>query len=166
MLLPLLVSLSSQLTPAPAGAAYSGRQSELRVAIPRIEASATIDGELDEPAWASAARLTDFSLYSPVDGAPAEEATEILVWYSPAAIHFGIRAQAAPDSVRATLSSRDRIQSDDSIQIFLSTYNDGRQAFVFEVNPLGYRLTARSWKDRARRALSSARSRPAAARPT
>ncbi len=137
MLLALLVSLSSQLTPAPAGAAYSGRQNQLRVAIPRIEATATIDGELDEPAWAGAARLTDFSVYSPVDGAPAEEATEVLVWYSPAAIYFGIRAQAAPDSVRATLSSRDRIQSDDSIQIFLSTYNDGRQAFVFGVNPLG-----------------------------
>jgi hypothetical protein len=137
MLLALLVSLPTQLATPPGGAAYSGRQGQLQVAAPRIEATATIDGDLDEPAWAAAARLTDFSLYSPVDGAPADEATEVLVWYSPAAIHFGIRAQAPPQTVRATLASRDKIEADDSIQIFLSTYNDGRQAFVFEVNPLG-----------------------------
>ena len=107
------------------------------MAVPRIEATATIDGTLDEPAWAAAARLTDFSLYSPVDGAAAEEATEVLVWYSPSAIHFGIRAQAPSGTVRATLANRDKIEADDSIQIFLSTYNDGREAFVFEVNPLG-----------------------------
>jgi hypothetical protein len=137
MLLALLVSLAAPVAPAAAGPVYSGRHSQLRIAVPRIEATGTIDGSLDEPAWAAAARLTDFSLYSPVDGAPAEDATEVLVWYSPSAIHFGIRALAAPHTVRATLASRDRIESDDSVKIFLSTYNDGRQAFVFEVNPLG-----------------------------
>ncbi len=45
-----------------------------------------------------------------------------------------------PDSVRATLADRDRIQSDDHVIIFLSTYNDGRQAMVFGVNPLGVQL--------------------------
>ena len=45
-----------------------------------------------------------------------------------------------PASVRATLADRDRIQSDDHVIIFLSTYNDGRQAMVFGVNPLGVQL--------------------------
>ena len=35
------------------------------------------------------------------------------------------------------LADRDKIQSDDHVLIFLSTYNDGRQALVFGVNPLG-----------------------------
>ncbi|MEW6322859.1 MAG: DUF5916 domain-containing protein [Acidobacteriota bacterium] len=42
--------------------------------------------------------------------------------------------------MRATLADRDRIQSDDHVIIFLSTFNDGRQAFVFGVNPLGVQM--------------------------
>jgi len=61
----------------------------------------------------------------------------VLVWYSPTALHFGIRAQAPAGSVRATLSNRDRIDTDDQIQIYLSPFNDGRQALMFAVNPLG-----------------------------
>ena len=48
-----------------------------------------------------------------------------------------MRAQAAPGSVRATLANRDRIDSEDSVSILLSTFNDGRQALMFSVNPLG-----------------------------
>ena len=55
-------------------------------------------------------------------------------------MYFGIRASAPAGSVRATLADRDKIQSDDHILIFLSTYNDGRQALVFGVNPLGVQL--------------------------
>jgi hypothetical protein len=64
----------------------------------------------------------------------------VLVWYSPVAIHFGIQAEAKPGEVRATLADRDRIDVDDPVQIFLSTFNDGRQAYVFGVNPFGVQL--------------------------
>ncbi len=120
-----------------AARANSGRARELTVTPPRVEAEIAIDGVLDEPVWQQAVRLTDFSGYAPVDGRAAEDPTEVLVWYSPHAIHFGVRAGAVPGSVRATLANRDRIDQDDSIQIFLSTFNDGRQAVVFGVNPLG-----------------------------
>ncbi len=133
----LLPFLLAALVPGAALAANSGRARELSVAVPRLEAEITVDGVLDEPAWEQAARLTDFSDYAPVDGRPAEDATEVRVWYSPHAIHFGIRAHAAAGSVRATLANRDNIDADDSIQIFLSTFNDGRQAVVFGMNPLG-----------------------------
>jgi hypothetical protein len=117
--------------------AFSGRDNQIHATPPRIETAITVDGVLEEAAWSEAARLTDFSQYAPVDGRPAENATEVLVFYSPTAICFGIRAQAAPGSVHATLASRDRIDSDDAIQIFLNPFNDGRQALVFAVNPLG-----------------------------
>ena len=41
------------------------------------------------------------------------------------------------DLVHATLADRDRIASDDYVQILLSTFDDGRQASVFAVNPFG-----------------------------
>jgi hypothetical protein len=122
---------------ASAGPDFSGRLNRIDVDIPRIEAAVKIDGHLDEPVWSQAARLIGFSQYAPVDGRPAEEETEVLVWYSPTAILFGIRAHAKPGSVHATLADRDRIDADDHIQIYLGTFDDGRQALMFAVNPLG-----------------------------
>ena len=127
---------------ATAGAArtYDGRSGALDVEPPRLEQSIDVDGNLNESVWSEAAVLAGFSRYAPVDGEPADHATDVLVWYSPTAIHFGIRAAAPAGSVRATLADRDHIQSDDHVIIFLSTYNDSRQALVFGVNPLGIQL--------------------------
>jgi hypothetical protein len=116
---------------------YSGSAGQIRVAIPRIEDEIEVDGILDEAPWLRAGRLTGFSQYSPADGRPAEQDTEILVWYSPTALHFGIRARARPGSVRATLANRDQLAQEDRIEFYLGTYNDGHQALMFGVNPLG-----------------------------
>ncbi|HEX6939647.1 MAG TPA: DUF5916 domain-containing protein [Longimicrobiales bacterium] len=109
------------------------------VEIPRVEdATIEIDGVLDEPAWAQAARLTGFSQYEPVDGRPAEERTEVLVWYAPDAIHFGVIAyDSQPDAIRATVADRDNIDGDDHVILYLDTFQDRRRAFFFGVNPLG-----------------------------
>ncbi|HJR15760.1 MAG TPA: carbohydrate binding family 9 domain-containing protein, partial [Gemmatimonadales bacterium] len=135
MLLALLLFLAPVLRDPPT--TYDGRAGKLLVSLPRIELDAVIDGNLDEPVWGNAAMLTGFSQFSPADGVPAADSTEVLVWYSPSAIHFGIRAFEAHGSVHATLADRDRIASDDHVQILLSTFNDGRQASVFAVNPFG-----------------------------
>src|SRR5688572_14777293 len=117
---------------------YGGRANRTRVDIPRLDSVITVDGRLDEPVWSRAARLTDFSQYQPVDGRPADDPTEVLVWYSPEAIHFGIRAfEPHGDVVRATRANRDNIASEDHIQLLLDTNNDRQIAFLFGVNPLG-----------------------------
>jgi hypothetical protein len=144
VLLPLL-GLFQTLSgaPVPAAATYSGRAHAIHAAAPRIESDVRIDGTLDEAVWARAVRLTDFSEFSPKDGLPAEDSTEVLVWYSPSAIYFGIRAyetHGGRSAVRATLADRDKIATDDQIQILLGTFGDGRQALVFGVNPLGVQM--------------------------
>ncbi|MDQ6831055.1 MAG: carbohydrate binding family 9 domain-containing protein [Gemmatimonadota bacterium] len=107
------------------------------MAVPRIEAAVTVDGSLTEEAWKHAAVLAGFSQFSPVDGRAADDSTEVLVWYSSTAIHFGVRAFEAHGAVHATLANRDKIASDDFVQILLDTFDDHRQAYVFGVNPLG-----------------------------
>ena len=144
MLIPLL-GLFQTLTGAPAApaATYSGRAHAIHARAPRLESDVRIDGVLDEPVWSAAVRLTGFSEFSPKDGLPAEDSTEVLVWYSPTAIYFGIRAyepHGGPAAVRATLADRDKISTDDQIQILLGTFGDGRQALVFGVNPLGAQM--------------------------
>ena len=141
LLLPLVLgSLSGRPTPPPAadpGPVYHGRVGKTAVAVPRADNAPSVDGVLDEPEWAKAAVLTGFSQFFPNDGVTAQDSTEVLVWYSATALHVGVRAYAAPGSVRATLADRDRITQDDNIQLFLGTYNDSRQALVFAVNPFG-----------------------------
>jgi hypothetical protein len=134
-MLALLLALLQAPDPAPV---YDARARQLDVHLPRVEAAVTIDGALDEAVWSRAARLIGFSQYRPVDSRPAEDSTEVLVWYAPDAIYFGIRAYEAHGSVvRATLADRDNIDADDNVQILLDTFNDRRRALLFAVNPFG-----------------------------
>ena len=138
-MLPILLSLVSA-APAPQeapGAAYAGIQDETEVSVPRLEQDAVIDGFLDEPAWLVASVLTGFSQYEPVDQRPATDTTQVLVWYSPTGIYFGIKAFEDAGPVNATLADRDRIDGDDYVQLLLDTFDDQRQAFLFGVNPFG-----------------------------
>ncbi|MBM3909101.1 MAG: carbohydrate binding family 9 domain-containing protein, partial [Gemmatimonadetes bacterium] len=141
MSLPILAALVSAVAliapPDDPPRVYHGRRGDVAVAPPRVEAAITVDGALDEPVWRSAAVLTGFSQFAPKDGIPSADSTEVLVWYSPTAMHFGIRAYEPHGEVRATLSERDKIGADDYVQLLLGTFNDGRQATVFMVNPLG-----------------------------
>src|ERR671918_2991918 len=135
-MLPLaLLLIQSTVDPQPT---FHGRLRQLDVPIPRIETAVRIDGALDEPVWREAARLTGFSQYRPADGRPAEDSTEVLVWYQPDAVVFGIRAFESHGAVvRATLADRDQIDADDYVRILLDTYDDRRRALMFAVNPLG-----------------------------
>ena len=116
---------------------YHGRDGHTRLAPPRIEADVTIDGRFDEPVWQQAALLTGFSLYSPADGRPAPDSTEVRVWYSSNAIYFGIRAFETHGPVTYTFADRDRVSMDDNVEIHLDTFNERNRALVFIVNPLG-----------------------------
>src|SRR5688572_12128326 len=102
----LLVLLA---TATAAAVEHSGLQNQIVVPLPRLEDAIVVDGVLEEPVWRQAATLTGFSQYAPDDGRAAEDRTDVLVWYSETAIHFGVRAHAVPGSVRATLADRDRI---------------------------------------------------------
>jgi hypothetical protein len=136
----LLVLQLQQPAPAASEPARPGLngQGAPAVTIPRIDETADVNGILDESAWAQAARLVGFSQYQPVDSRPAEEQTEVLVWYSPTALHFGIIAHDRnPGAVRATVADRDNLSRDDTVTVYLDTFNDKRRAFFFTVNPLG-----------------------------
>jgi uncharacterized protein DUF5916 len=138
----MLTTFIALLQAAAGSPVYSGIEHQTTVRVPRREAVVVIDGALDEPVWSEAAVLTGFSQYAPVDGRPAADSTEALVWYSETAIYVGIRAFEAHGAgtggaVHATLADRDKIGADDYVQLLIDTFNDHRQALVFGVNPLG-----------------------------
>ena len=72
-----------------------------------------------------------------------------------------------PGGVKATLADRDRIDTDDQVLFFLSTFNDSRQAFVFGVNPLGVQADGALVEGASRAVAAASRaSRRAASRRT
>lgn len=130
-----LLQLSSAATTAPV---YNGRLRQLDVQMPAASSAVVdIDGRLDEPVWSTAPLLTGFSLYQPADQRPAPDSTDVRIWYSATALYIGIRAHETHGAVRATLADRDRVSSDDNVEILLDTFEERRRAYVFVVNPLG-----------------------------
>ena len=155
LLLAVAVAPSPSPSPSPSGPPEAGGPpAATAVSIPRVaDAVARVDGRLDEPVWARAAVLRDFSQYLPNDDRPADDSTTVLVWYSPTAIWFGIRAYQDSAGVRATLADRDKISGDDYVEILLDTFDDRRQALVFGVNPLGVQADG-TLRDAARQSIT------------
>lgn len=136
--LALAVAVAFHAAPV-AAQEYSGLEGELDVQAPRIESpSITVDARLDEAEWSSAAVLTGFTQYTPIEGARASQQTEVRVFYSPEAIYFGFNVyDTEPEDILAHLLERDRSQTDDWVRIMLDTFNDERQAYTFFVSPFG-----------------------------
>ena len=105
----------------------------------RTEQAPTIDGVLDEAFWQEIEPVTDFRQRVPVDGAPSSERTELRVAFDDSNIYFGIVLHDSdPSGIRRSILHREgRIDQDDNIRIGLDTYNDKRNAYIFEINPFG-----------------------------
>ena len=111
--------------------------------VPRIDETITIDGELDEPAWDRALLLTLDYETNPADNQPADEAlrTELLMMYDQGQLYVAFRAHdPSPETIRARYNDRDRAFQDDFIGFAVDTFNNGRQAFEFFLNPLGVQM--------------------------
>ena len=79
----LAVLLLLVQSPGAQRSVYDGRLRQIDVRVPRIEdATVRLDGVLDDPVWQRAALLTGFTQYRPVDSRPAQDSTEVLVFYA------------------------------------------------------------------------------------
>ena len=110
-----------------------------------IDQAISVDGELNEAAWAQAEVGGDFAAREPEDNRPAAERTEFSVLYTPSTLYFGIRAyDSRPDAIVAKEMQRDADlgRRDDAISIVLDTFHDQRNSFQFEINPNGARTDA------------------------
>ncbi len=127
--------------------AVSGQDSEFDSISPyRItvtDDSVTIDGVLDDAAWANALVVElDYEI-SPGENATPPVRTEVLLTHTREYLYVAFRAfDPDPSAIRAHLSDRDDIFGDDSVSILLDTFNDELRAFEFECNPLGIQRDA------------------------
>lgn len=103
------------------------------------EAAPYIDGNLDDKVWQNITPITTFTQLWPEDGAPATEDTEVRIAYDRNNLYFAFRFyDRNPELIRAkNLERGGRNNRDDHAYIGIDTYNDGRNAYLFEMNALG-----------------------------
>lgn len=113
----------------------------------------TIDGKLDESAWAAATPITQFLQHIPDEGAAATLATEIRILYDDDALYIGARMSEPTGlaGIRAPLARRDQLLAADGnngsfnslttdrIAIALDPYHNHLDEVWFEINPAGVR---------------------------
>jgi hypothetical protein len=117
-----------------------GQASEVRVArAARVERAPKLDGTLDDPLWSKAEPTSDFRQREPYETQPATERTEVRVIYTNHEVYFGIACyDSDPRGIVATELRRDLSQAlDDYFEILIDSTHDRRNAYVFQINPLG-----------------------------
>jgi len=102
----------------------------------RISEPITLDGVLDEEAWAQAPAGTDFVQREPDTGQPASQQTEVRVVYTAKTLYIGIRClDQEPDRIIEKEMQRDQyLWRDDAVDVVLDTFDDDRNAYLFETN--------------------------------
>src|SRR3954471_10716131 len=116
----------------------------------RATAGITIDGKLNEAAWAAAPVSSDFTQSYPKVGAKPTDPTEVRVLYDDDALYVGVRMfDSHPDSIAAQLARRDvsGIYSD-WLHVMVDSYRDRRTSFRFSVNPRGVQKDVLEFDDR------------------
>jgi len=126
-------------SPSVAGDAPEGRyvRKDAPVRVPRMETPPVIDGVLNDPVWRTAAVFGDFVQTQPGDNVPPKHPTEFMMAYDAKKLYLAFNVKQDRSTVRASVSRRDNIFNDDYIGVFLDTFNDQRQAYIFFFNPLG-----------------------------
>ncbi len=106
--------------------------------IPKVKDAIKTDGKLDDPIWKDAVVVeAKYEVY-PGENIPAPVKTEALLAYNDTHLFVGFRAfDPDPGKIRAHLTDRDKLWSDDWVLILFDTFNDNRRTYDFACNPLG-----------------------------
>ncbi len=112
----------------------SSRQS---IVIARVEAPPKIEDYIAGTNQAGT-RVDGFLQRQPGDLTPSTEKTEAYLAYDDAHLYVAFVCHAAdPSTIRARMSRRESVFSDDVVGIMLDTFNDKQRAYMFFATPLG-----------------------------
>ncbi len=121
------------------GIATAQTNTNKRITVSQTSAKISVDGTLDEPAWAGAAPIGEVLQREPKQETPATERTEVRLLMDKDNLYVGVNCfDSQPSKVVGTQMARDaELEVDDSVAILLDTFHDRRNAFYFATNPAG-----------------------------
>ena len=139
------VPLSSDTPPLPVPPAVIARDSQGRTTIraQRLTEPLRVDGRLDEAVYTTVPAMSDFIQTEPAEGSPANEKTDVWVFFDEDHIYVVCRCwETHPERLVANEMRRDNfgVVRNDNFAWSFDTFHDGRNGVLFEVNPIGGRV--------------------------
>ncbi len=102
------------------------------------ETTIRIDGILDEDAWLDGEGIALAYETFPSNNAEACVETVLKLAYDEENLYFSFSVKdPEPQSIRAVINDRDKLDDNDVVTLFLDPFQDSRRAFFFALNPLG-----------------------------
>lgn len=106
--------------------------------IPKVDSKINTDGILDEEVWKKALVLKLEYEVNPGENIPPPVQTDVLLAYNKTHLFIAFRAyDPEPSKIRARLSDRDNLGTQDWVAVVLDTFDDDRRSFDLFCNPLG-----------------------------
>ena len=115
-----------------------------RTDVPRSAEPPDIDGVIDADEWSRAQRVEDLHQVVPVEFSAPSERTVWYLMYDDEALYVAAQAyDSQPNAIVArTMRQGGSIDSDDSLNILIDTFNTKRSGFSFAMNPNSVRYDA------------------------
>ena len=157
---PPVLSDGRAIPVAPAVSARNDRGVTVRAT--RITTPMTIDGRLDEAVYAQVPPITEFIQQEPQGGAPVSESTTAWVFYDEDTFYVACRClMADPSQIVANDMRRDstNLRQNDNFGVFLDTFHDRRNGYLFYISPVGGMFDAVFFAPRRQRRWSAWRCR-------
>jgi hypothetical protein len=135
----LWLNAQSQSGPQPRQRQVGGQEPLRTAQANRVDEAPKLDGTLDDPLWQQATPISNFLQREPFEGQAPSEKTEVRILYTKHEVYFGITCfDSQPQRIIATELRRDVSQElDDYLEIVIDSAHDRRNAYVFQINPLG-----------------------------
>ncbi len=139
LVLTLLIAPRVEATSQTRAGAVSPEQTGRVAQAARVDHAPKLDGMLDDPLWQQATPITNFRQREPYEGQPPTERTEVRILYTRNEVFFGVACyDSEPRGIVATELRRDVSQElDDYFEIIIDSSHDRRNAYLFQINPLG-----------------------------
>jgi hypothetical protein len=111
-----------------------------RIPLENIKTSSPpkIDGVLDDAVWKKARGYSEFISFWPDYGKLPKEKTIVYLAYDEDNLYFALKCfDKEPGKIIANIKRRDNLTGEDTMGIYIDSHNDGQNAYLFLINPLG-----------------------------
>ena len=115
------------------------RNENYKMHIKQSEGNVKIDGKLDEPAWLSAAAVSDFMMCNPFDTLCSKLRTDVRMTYDDKYLYISAECflQSESNYVVESLKRDFSFGSNDNFLVFIDTFEDKTTGFSFGANAAG-----------------------------
>ncbi|MCK5077379.1 MAG: carbohydrate binding family 9 domain-containing protein, partial [Calditrichia bacterium] len=110
----------------------------------QIQSEIEVDGNLSEPAWQRAIRISNFTQRELEEGQTASEKTKVAILFDMNNLYIGVWCyDKSPEQLIARKMERDfSWGGEDNFEIIIDTYHNRRDGYLFVTNPNGARADA------------------------